>query len=81
MRSLEQKLRERENVQVVLDSEITSMDWDDQIRANVGSVRTGYGGKKTSKTYITDSIVFCNNKASYMMYKHLGFSIPVLPFK
>ena len=64
-----------------MGSEITSMDWDDRIKGNIGVVRTGYGGKKTSNTYITDSIVFCNSKASHMMYKYLGYSLPVLPFK
>lgn len=81
MRCLEQKLRAQGNVTIVLDSEITSMEWDDQVRGNVGVVRTGYGGKKTSKTYVTDAIVFCNSKASDMMRRFLGYSIPVLPFK
>ena len=81
MASLESHLRSQPNVEIVLDSEITSMEWDDRIKGNVGVVRTGYGGKKTSKTYVTDAIVFCNSKASHMMYRFLGYSLPVLPYK
>lgn len=78
---MEQYLRKQTNVDIILDAEITSMEWDDQVKGNVAVIRTGYGGHKTSQTYISDALVLCTTKASHTLYRYLRYSLPVLPYK
>jgi len=60
MKDLLEYVKQQKNVEIVLDSEITAIERDDRIKGNVGIIRTGYGGSKTSRSFVCDCVVFCN---------------------